>query len=99
VAAKWQEAIKRIPKEMQDYGMSCVHCHNPHSAQLQIINKGLINAIARDGVNPYWKERNVKSFAKADKQQKEILLVRAVPCGICLRSRRGQEDTLRFQLA
>jgi nitrite reductase (cytochrome c-552) len=74
VVAKWQEAIKRIPQEMQDYGMSCVHCHNPHSAQLQIINKGLINAIARDGVNPYWKERNVKSFAKADRQQQEILL-------------------------
>lgn len=72
--AKWQEAIQRIPKEMHDYGISCVHCHNPHSAQLHIINKGLINAIERRGVNPYWKERNAPSFAKADKQQKEILL-------------------------
>ncbi|MDW8105739.1 MAG: ammonia-forming cytochrome c nitrite reductase subunit c552 [Armatimonadota bacterium] len=72
--AKWQEAIQRIPKEMQDYGVSCVHCHNPHTAQLHIINKGLISAIERRGVNPYWKERNAPSFARADKQQKEILL-------------------------
>lgn len=72
--AKWQEAINRIPKEMQDYGVSCAHCHNPHTAQLQIINKPLQNAIQRYGVNPYWKERNVNSFTKADKQHKETLL-------------------------
>lgn len=72
--AKWEEVIARIPKEMQDYGASCTHCHDPHSAQLRIINKALQAAIAERGVNPYWQEKNSKSFAEADKQQKEILL-------------------------
>ncbi len=73
-AAKWKEAIDRIPKEMHDYGASCNHCHDPHSAQLRIINKPLQQAIAERGVNPYWAEKNAKSFEEADKQQKEILL-------------------------
>jgi nitrite reductase (cytochrome c-552) len=72
--AKWDEVIARIPKEMQDYGVSCTHCHDPHSTQLRIINKALQAAIAERGVNPYWAEKNAKSFAEADKQQKEILL-------------------------
>jgi len=72
--AKWEEVIARIPKEMQDYGASCTHCHDPHSAKLRIINKALKAAIAERGVNPYWKEKNAKSFEEADKQQKEVLL-------------------------
>ncbi len=72
--AKWEEVIARIPKEMQDYGASCTHCHDPHSTQLRIINKALQAAIAERGVNPYWADKNAKSFAEADKQQKEILL-------------------------
>ncbi len=73
-AAKWAKAIERIPKEMHDYGASCNHCHDPHSGQLRIINKPLQQAIAQRGVNPYWAEKNAKSFEAADKQQKEILL-------------------------
>jgi len=72
--AKWDELIARIPKEMQDYGVSCNNCHDPHSTQLRIISKPLQAAIAERGVNPYWAEKNAKSFAEADKQQKEILL-------------------------
>ncbi len=72
--AKWDEVIALIPKEMQDYGTSCTHCHDPHSTSLRIINKALQAAIAERGVNPYWPEKNAKSFDEADKQQKEILL-------------------------
>lgn len=74
VKAKWHEAIKRIPKEMRRYGASCVHCHDPHTAKLRIINKALKAAIKERGVNPYWKEKNVYSFEEADRQQKEILI-------------------------
>jgi nitrite reductase (cytochrome c-552) len=55
--AKWDEVIARIPKEMQDYGVSCTQCHDPHSTQLRIINKALQAAIAERGVNPYWAEK------------------------------------------
>ncbi len=72
--AKWDEVIALIPKEMQDYGASCTHCHDPHTTNLRIINKALQAAIAERGVNPYWQEKNAKSFAEADKQQKEILV-------------------------
>lgn len=72
--AKWEEAVKRIPKEMLDYGVSCNQCHDPHTARLRIINKQMQAAIAESGVNPYWKEKNAKGFDEADKQQKEILV-------------------------
>lgn len=72
--AKWDEVVALIPKEMRDYGASCSHCHDPHSTRLRIINKALQAAIAERGVNPYWAEKNAKSFAKADQQQREILV-------------------------
>lgn len=72
--ASWEEVIARIPKEMQDYGVSCIQCHDSHSGQLRIISKPLQAAIAEWGVNPYWSEKNAKSFDEADRQQKEILL-------------------------
>ncbi len=74
MVAKWQHAVERIPKEMQDYGVSCVHCHDPHATKLRIISKPLQAAIAERGINPYWAEKNAKSFDEADQQQKEILL-------------------------
>ncbi|MFA0749818.1 MAG: hypothetical protein SLRJCFUN_000221 [Candidatus Fervidibacter sp.] len=72
--ASWEEVIARIPKEMRDYGASCTHCHDPHATQLRLINKALLAAIAERGVNPYWAEKNAKSFDDADRQQKETLL-------------------------
>ncbi|MCS7224428.1 MAG: ammonia-forming cytochrome c nitrite reductase subunit c552 [Armatimonadetes bacterium] len=75
---KWEDIVKLIPKELHPYGVSCIHCHDPHNAELRIINRGLMEAIKERGVNPYWPERNAKSFQAADKQQKEMLL-----CGQC----------------
>ncbi len=72
--AQWKEVVARIPKEIMDYGTSCMHCHDPHSARLRIINKGLETAIAERGVNPYWPEKNPNRFEQADPQQKATLV-------------------------
>jgi nitrite reductase (cytochrome c-552) len=92
--ASWEEVIARIPKEMRDYGASCAHCHNPHSTQLRIINKALQAAIAERGVNPYWAEKNAKSFAEADRQQKEILL--CAQCHVEYVCGPGADKKMRF---
>ncbi len=91
---RWDDAIARIPKEMQDYGASCMHCHDPHTADLRIINKGLQRAIAERGVNPYWTEKNAKSFAEADRQQKETLL--CAQCHVEYVCGPGADKKMRF---
>ncbi len=72
--ADWKTIIDHLPQGTQDYGMSCSHCHDPHSAQPRLVHQLLKNTIAKNGVNPYWKEKNVKSFEAADKQQQQSLV-------------------------
>lgn len=79
---------------MQDYGASCTYCHEPHSAKLRIINKGLQHAIAERGVNPYWAEKNAKNFDEADQQQKEILV--CAQCHVEYVCGPGADKKLRF---
>jgi nitrite reductase (cytochrome c-552) len=72
--ADWKEVIARIPKETMDYGMACSHCHDPHAPRLRIIRAAMIEAIEKRGVNPYWPEKNAKSFEEADEQQQKTLV-------------------------
>ncbi len=72
--ADWHEVLARVPEETRQYGIACSHCHDPHAPKLRIIRKALQKAIAEKGVNPYWPEKNVKSFEAADRQQQQTLV-------------------------
>ncbi|MBM3841289.1 MAG: ammonia-forming cytochrome c nitrite reductase subunit c552 [Verrucomicrobia bacterium] len=47
---------------------------NPHAPKLRLIRKALKDAIAEKGVNPYWPEKNAKSFEAADRQHQQTLV-------------------------
>lgn len=72
--ADWHEVLARVPQETLQYGIACSHCHDPHAPKLRIIRKALQKAIAEKGVNPYWPEKNAKSFEAADRQQQQTLV-------------------------
>lgn len=73
-SADWKEVLARIPEETRQYGMACSHCHDPHAPRLRIIRQALKDAIAAKGVNPYWPEKNAKSFEAADRQHQQTLV-------------------------
>lgn len=95
--AGWEQAVARIPSEMMEYGASCTHCHDPHGAQLRIINKGLERAIAERGVNPYWPEKNASRFEEADSQQKATLV--CAQCHVEYVCGAGADKQVRFVLS
>jgi nitrite reductase (cytochrome c-552) len=52
-----------------DAGVACNHCHDPHTVKPRIIRKSLIDAISRNGINPYAR-RKVYAFDSASRQDK-----------------------------
>ncbi len=93
--AQWDDVITLVPKELYPYGVSCSHCHDPHGTELRIINKGLLQAIKEKGVNPYWKEKNARSFEEADQQQREILI--CAQCHVEYVCGAGADKQVRFR--
>ncbi len=64
--------------ETEEYGASCSHCHDPHSAKLAYVRDSMLDAIAgggvdgSGGVNPYASSPN-PDIAQAKQSDKRIL--------------------------
>lgn len=68
-----------VNKPSMDAGMLCNMCHDPHSGSLRIIQKALIWAISRKGINPYsYSGAQIRDFAMASRQDKIVAV-----CGQC----------------
>lgn len=69
--------------ETEDYGTSCSHCHDPHSAKLDYMRDSMLDAIANGGVegsggvNPY------ASSPNTDIEQAKLSDKRILACAQC----------------
>lgn len=62
-----------INKPSMDAGLLCNMCHDPHSGGLRIIQKALIWAIGRKGINPYSASGSqVRNLREASRQDRII---------------------------
>lgn len=59
-------------KETMPYGAGCNHCHDPHSTELRVIRKAMLQAIEEQTVNPY-DPNAAASFDDANARDKEVL--------------------------
>ncbi|WP_035055218.1 ammonia-forming cytochrome c nitrite reductase subunit c552 [Desulfuromonas sp. TF] len=52
--AKWDRTsdVDAMVKDVQNV-MGCIHCHDPHAARSRIVRDALIEAVSREGINPY----------------------------------------------
>lgn len=58
----WESVIAGLEQQWPDtvdYGAGCTHCHDPHNGDFRVIRKGVIEAIAERGTDPYNPELNV----------------------------------------
>lgn len=68
----WAATIAAI-KETMPYGAGCNHCHDPHSTAQRVIRPAMLEAIERDGVNPY-NPNAAARFEDAGARDRETLL-------------------------
>jgi formate-dependent nitrite reductase cytochrome c552 subunit len=59
--AKWDRTsdVNAMLKDVQN-PMGCIHCHDPHATRNRVVRDALIEAVGRDGANPYV-EKDAKS--------------------------------------
>lgn len=74
-AALYALSIDGLPPDSPTIaaGVSCNHCHDPHTTRHRIIRKSLIEAIGSGGINPY-AEKKVFNFAGASRQDQQNTL-------------------------
>jgi nitrite reductase (cytochrome c-552) len=56
--AKWDRTsdLNALLRDVQN-PMGCIHCHDPHATRSRVVRDALIEAVGRDGANPYAVEK------------------------------------------